>query len=305
MAIVAIADVPVRVRSNSASVTQMATHRFPELDATVRHEADLDVRVVSAPLVGAPDRLAWEIRDGRELHLALPNLRVVIDLDRASGTMHLVDSTLAEGSEAWRVIEGMLFSVINRRDRHPLHAATLRAGDRSLVLHGPSGVGKSTLMWEAHRAGMEVLSDDATRVQLSPELRVWGDGAPPRILLLDDVRDRYAELRGLPAQAMGADNEPKVIVRLNPDSDWMPYGRNPRVVLLSRSGAERLAVIRATSEEIFSALMSAEEAEMDLSPGNRERAFRALSEPGGYRMDLSMRATDAIPALRELLEPRS
>jgi len=296
----------VRVRSNSASVTTMATNRFPALAVTARHEADLEVRVMPSPPMHAADRLTWELRGGRELHLALPTLRAVVDLDRASGAMDVVDSTLIEGSETWRVLEGVLFSVVVRRDRHPLHAAALRAtdGSRSLVLHGPSGVGKSTLAWEAHRAGIDVLSDDATRVQLTPELRVWGDGAPARILLLDDVRGRYADLRALTAHAMGPDNEPKVIVRLGQGPDWVPYGRNPRVVLLSRSGAETVTVTHAPPHEIFTALMSAEEAEMDLSPGNRERVLGALAAAGGYRMDLSPRATDAIPKLRELLELR-
>lgn len=296
---VAVAGIPVRVMSASALARAVASDRFPVLGGDTTPLAQLEIRAVDA-IDERPRALHWELRDGDTLVLRSPAARAALDLERASGMMEVLAEEIAPGGTARRTIEGLLLALTNRRDRHPIHAATLRTNENALLLHGRSGIGKSTLAWEAHRAGIGVLSDDASRIQLSPELRVWGDGTSARLHLLEHVRDAYDDLRGLPTQAMGADNEPKVSVALNGDAS-MPYARHPRVVLLSRSGAGRVRVERASPDEIYSALSTAAEAEMDLAPRNRERVLRALAAAGGYRLDLTSRASEAVPVLEEML----
>jgi hypothetical protein len=299
--IVAIAGVPVRVRANSRVVIAMATSRFPEVSASTHAAAYVDVRVTNDSAVPR-DPMQWSLDDVRdELRMDAGVFRATAQMTDATATLELTETALTDWPQMRRAFEGLLLSLVNRRDRHPIHAATLASHNSALVLHGRSGVGKSTLAWEAHRGGICVISDDASRIQRSPELRVWGDGTPPRILLLEAVRDRYAELRSLRAEPMGGDNEPKAAVRLDRDAEWTPSARNPRVVLLSRSGAPRVSVTEVGSDEIYAALMAAPEAEMDLSPRNREGVLRALAARGGFRMDLSPRAADAVPVLKEFL----
>ena len=296
--LIAIAGIPVLLTTPSDVVMAFATGRFPLVQ---RGEPAARIGVGPLPEHATQPRLpAWSLH-GQVLEVRTPHVAARIQLDDGSGSAAVDTIALATDPNARRALEGVLYSIVNRRDRHPLHAAALRLGDSSLVLYGPSGTGKSTLAWEAHRAGIHVLSDDATRIQLDPELRVWGDGTPARIHLLEDVERGDAAGRNAATETIGAGADRKASVTLPAPADWVPYGRNPRVVLLSRGGAQRVSVAQATADEILATLMSAPEAELDLSPGNRERVIHALSARGGFRMDLSPRAAEAIPHLREML----
>lgn len=304
VATIAIAGVPVRVESEIALVRRYASQRFPPAD-----DAPIAVHVRVRALSrretqAAPPRgIRWTLRDADHLCAEDVTVRAELDLERGMGEIEIDERALAHDAALRRALfEGMLYVLINRRDRHPVHAAALRLGDAALVLHGSSGVGKSTVAWEAHRAGIAVLADDASRIQLSPELRVWGDGTPARIHLLEPTGRRYDELRDLAAEPMGADNEPKLVVSLPPDPAGLPYARAPRVVLLTRSGTDVVRIRPASAGEISAALLNAPEAEMDLAPANRARVIQALAARGGWHMDLSPRASDAVPHLRAMLQ---
>ena len=47
----------------------------------------------------------------------------------------------------------MTLLLVARQDRQPVHAAMVAGGSAALLLAGPTGVGKSTLAYAAHRAG--------------------------------------------------------------------------------------------------------------------------------------------------------
>lgn len=58
-----------------------------------------------------------------------------------------------------RVVQYPLVDVLAELGRHSLHAAVV-ARDRSLIVLGGAGAGKSTLAYAAHRRGWRVLTDD-------------------------------------------------------------------------------------------------------------------------------------------------
>jgi hypothetical protein len=60
----------------------------------------------------------------------------------------------------WRVLAGLVMELAEARNWFGLHAAGAVVGGRGLLLTGPSGVGKSTLIGRLHEAGHGVLSDD-------------------------------------------------------------------------------------------------------------------------------------------------
>lgn len=296
-----MAGIPVLVESDGPLLPRLMSSRFPPPEnRDARPLARLHAVTRSDVNTGS-DAIHWRMDGADDLLVEGPSFTGLVDVARGIARVTLDELVLARSDALRRtIVEGLMYTLVIRRDRHPVHAATLRLGDAALVLHGPSGVGKSTLAYVAHRAGIDVLADDATRVQLAPELRVWGDGTPARIHLFEHVRARFDELRDLEAIEMNPSEEPKVVVVTGGVS--APYARRPRVCLLSRPGVERVTVRRAGPAEIRERLLAAPEAEMDLAPANRGRVYSALAAPGGWHITLSPRAEDAVPHLRRLLE---
>jgi len=199
-----------------------------------------------------------------------------------------------------------------RRDRHPIHAAALRLGDRALILHGRSGAGKSTLCYVASRHGMEVLADDAIRVQRTPSLRVWGgagdrsrdSGNARHIHVRPDVRERYAELREHDALPLRNTGPLKYVVTLpsRETQSRTPFVSRVRVCVISSERCDGPTACAPVSEdEIVATILSAPESWSDFHPAGREPAVRAIARGGGWRLTLSNDPDAALPCLRAML----
>lgn len=94
------------------------------------------------------------------------------------------------------VLGSLVLNLIAHADRQPLHAAGVRRGRHTLLLHGRSGAGKSTLAYAALRSGWDVLSDDAVYLQSRPVLRVWARAA--RLHLPSESARWFPELADRP-----------------------------------------------------------------------------------------------------------
>lgn len=298
-----VAGLPVRVASNSERVVAVAAARFASLPAPTRAACHMTI-VVQAGGEANSDWTdqQWRFPDADRAVVSGPGLSAAIHL--AAGTaVAVADEAFVEDASAFMrtVLEAIAFTLLTRRDRHPVHAATLCVGDAALLLHGPSGVGKSTLSYLAYRAGIGVLAEDATRIQLQPALRVWGDGTVPRIHLLEHARETFGELCAYRAERMSNDGVRKLAVELAPPAAQCPtFARSARVCLLARQdGAVSLRL--AAPGEIRDALVFSKEAVFDLAPVQRERVATALAAPGGWHLTLSRRAEDALPHLRSML----
>ena len=247
--------------------------------------------------------LTWQFPTPDEAMVRGGGMLGHVDVATGSGILH-VSRRFANGARFHlEVIEGTPQILIIRRDRHPVHAAALRRGDVALLLHGPSGVGKSTLAYLAYRAGIDVLSDDSTKVQLEPELRVWGDGSPARVQLLEQARRDFPELaQGEPRTSTGDVAPPKIPVDTRREGrPFRPYVRQARVCLLSRDARpiDRSAV---APDEIRRALLDAPEAVLDLNPGARAQVAAALAGDGGWRLKLSDDVNAALPHLLAMFD---
>jgi len=90
--------------------------------------------------------------------------------------------------QEWRLflLGSALGYLCHQRGFLPLHAASLRIGDRTVAIAGPSGAGKSTLSLALTRRGHALLSDDVTVLRVEgqapaqvlpayPRLKLWRD----------------------------------------------------------------------------------------------------------------------------------
>jgi hypothetical protein len=285
------------VRSNAPAIERLALERHGTAgDAPPACAIAITLRDVDIP---GPDEVSWHIGEGT-IQLSARGLSARVDLERGAASVDVNESFMLQRAVFQRcVLEGIPYTLLTHRDRHPVHASAIRSGNTALLLRGPSGVGKSTLAYEAHRQGLAVLSDDVCRVQLRAEPSVWGDTPRPIVRLLDDARRRFPELAEVPAVWMSGGGIVKLEVPLS--DAHRPFVRAARVCLLRRGTGATVRITPASAEEIHDDLMNAPESQLDLHPTQRAQVARFLSAAGGWHMELSSDPADAVRYLRELL----
>jgi hypothetical protein len=214
-----------------------------------------------------------------------------------------VTEALARDGEHFRgwVVEGLALALLTRLDRQPLHAAAVARGGRALLLAGRGGVGKSTLTYAAHRAGLQVLSEDIVFVQLNAAPRVW---AMPRLAhLLPDAARFFPELAGI-APVLRANGKWKIPVSLLPadgSAPPLPVADRVGICLLAR-GEGGPIIERVPPGEAVDALAGRLEPGFDLFASTIAARVRPLAERGAWRLILPPHPSDAVPALEAMLD---
>lgn len=300
---VSVAGVTVRVTSNSRDVIEAARRRFAaggfhNAASACRLEVSVAAGSATAP---AAIEVHWEFPGDDRAVVAAAGLSAEVGLESGIATVQVEDWFVRNAAQFRRtVLEGIVFMLLTRRDRHPVHASVLRVGDAALLLHGPSGVGKSTLAYAAWRAGVGVLADDVARVQLQPELRVWGDGVAARIHLVEGARNQFAELPDHRPERISADGLEKLVVDASQPGTPPPFVRAARICLLARHRGP-VVVRDATPGEIRDTMLGARETAFDRAPAQRARVVDALASPGGWHLTLSADPSAALPHVQRML----
>ena len=297
--------IPVQLRSNSIEVTESVRETYGQFDGTADFppaEPPIRIRIAVVADRSAPvdvDRVEWQFPTADTALMRSNGLIGTLDLAARTAVAYIERSFLAQQAQLRHtVLEGMILTLVGRYDRHPVHGAALRAGDAAVLLHGPSGVGKSTLSYLAHRNGIDVLADDVIRVQLEPELRIWGMSG--RVHLPADSRRRFSELAGTSEMVRSSAGSAKLAVDLAPPPAGLPpYVRRVKVCLVERGDTLRLTP--ATPAEIERAILESREAKSDLNPVRRTRVAALLADGGGWRLQLGGRLRPVLGRLREML----
>ncbi|MBV9110364.1 MAG: hypothetical protein JO306_13210 [Gemmatimonadetes bacterium] len=211
-----------------------------------------------------------------------------------------VDAALVDDTLLFRalVVEALALFLVTRMDREPLHAAAVVRGDAALVLAGRSGVGKSTTVYAAARAGLRVLAEDAVFLQLRP-FRVWG--MPAEVRLGPESARFFPELAHVAVTRMANGKEKRVVpLRGTPGASEWPLAERVGVCLLSRGGPPRVEPLSA--EEMVSALADVPEPGFSHFAASIRPRVRLLAARGGWRLALPGDPADTVGMLHEMLD---
>ena len=104
----------------------------------------------------------------------LLNIHNVTRILVQNGASITVDILQQDSTASWRLflLGSALGFLCHQRGLFPLHAATVKIGNRTVALAGHSQVGKSTLAFELTRRGHGLLSDDVTVLRMEPKIEV-------------------------------------------------------------------------------------------------------------------------------------
>jgi hypothetical protein len=297
-----VLGLPVRFESNSEVVTNLAADTFGHALPSNRpwRRKPLTVKVVVHGEDVAPSTVRVWSPDPARLIIHGADRVAVADPIRRQAIAYVSCGLVARRIEfGHTVLEALTFAIVDHYDRHPVHAAAI-AGDGAMVLLiGPSGVGKSTVAYAAHLAGLTVVSDDTVWVQLRPHVTVWG---PPqrarRITLTPDASDRFPTLAQ--AQPLELPNgKTKIVVPL---CGTTPVTKGRVVVCVLRPTHDATALVRARPEVVANALMREPEPGFDRFPTRLAACARALAGIGGWELTVSNDPSSAVPHLLAMLD---
>jgi len=259
------------------------------------HEGD------EGPAVHAP--VICRLPDNERLIVQTPGSVGLLDLRRRDAVAYITPALLADRAHAqYALLHIMTFPLVVQFDRYPVHAAVIARGPVALILAGPAGTGKSTLALQAHRQGLNVLSDDIAYIQLRPVFRVWGD-LPGRVYLTLDAGAHFPDLVGR-VPTLLANGTEKLLVRF--PYEWSGRGgRDPMatrvgVCLLERNGS-RASLGPASPQEVRAFLGKELGIARPLFGPGMDEAVELLAQGPSWKVSLSSDPKDAVPLLDSML----
>ena len=303
-----VLGIDTRFESNSQYVIDLADEAFgawrtlaPEMRSST---ASVCVRLVvhdNAEHGHAPSPVRHISTDDGRLLVHSPGSLAIVDPSRRESLAYVTTSLVAH-REHFRetVLEAITFALLASFDRHPIHAAAIIRGGHAVLLAAPSGTGKSTLAYLAHRAGIGVLSDDHVWVQLEPALRIWG--GPLNVRLVAEASGHFPELSEL-APASLTRGTLKTALKLG-DVSQADHARCDSATVCVMTRGAKVALDRIGGSEMAEELARQLTPGFDRFAGRHDEVVRALTADGGWRLTLSANPFDALPLLQRMLDER-
>ena len=306
--VIPVLGIQTRFTTNAPAVLEIVEQCFGAWHALAANDVDADAdRVVEVRVAVVSDHADQRDTTGAAItHEMSDDLRFVArsaggaaESDPANRIATIVATrALVADRERFRaeMLEAAVLALLSCYDRHPLHAAAVAHRGHALLLAAPSGTGKSTLAYACHEAGLDLLGDDHVRVQLAPSLRVWG--WPGRVRLLAEAAAQLG-VAGEPVKLANGKLKSVVEARCAVTADRL-VANDVTLCVLTRDG-DSVSIDPLAPDALARALEAQLAPGFDRFPARWPRVVRALTERGGWRLNLSRDARDAVPVVRNLL----
>jgi hypothetical protein len=303
-----VLGIPTRFATNDRDMLEIVEESFDVWRALASHEPiEEDApEPVDVHIFVRDDRGTTHASAGPIEHHMSDDLRfvarsvdavAVTDPARRVATIRASRALVAERDRfSAEMLEAVVLALLSCYDRHPLHAAAVAHREQALLLAAPSGTGKSTLAWLCHSAGLDLLGDDHVRVQLAPSLRIWG--WPARVRLLAETALRMGVSHS-PERLLNGKRKAVIDARHGVSAGRL-VAREATVCVLSRDGGP-LTLAPLSPEAVARALEAQLAPGFDRFPERWPLVLRELTARGGWRLNLTDDAHDALPIVRDLL----
>ena len=299
-----VLGVPVRFYANDLSVREAVTASFGQWRVLDRWPHLLAMRGVNVRL-----KVIGDTEGGRtDVTYDVTPARVEFRIGRSHGVAHMarreayahVTRELVSDSAlfGYGVLEALTLTLVTTLDRQPVHGALLRRDELGIVLAGPSGMGKSSVGYLAQMRGFEMLSDDATYVQLDGAQRVWG--SPGRSYVPKDVASRIAELRDREPRLLPSGKRKIVAALKGVSGERPPVVDRVGVCLLQRDGGKAW-IRRVQPAAVATFLLEGLGPQRALYAATAAPAVEWLAGDGGWLINLSSDPGDGVRLLESVV----
>ena len=189
---------PLDIAANDPQVIAHAEAAYGIFaDGPQENTPPLRLRVVSDPSATAgPPWPAHSFRAYRDLMSVVsgPQNLLTFDAERRTGAGFFSSALLDDPDYFIRTfLNCFTYMTLQRHHMTPFHAAGVVCHGQSFFFAGPTGAGKSSLVYFLATRGYDLLSDDASYL-VGDEVRA----NPSRLHLRTEARDLFPELRDLP-----------------------------------------------------------------------------------------------------------
>lgn len=284
-----VLGVPVRFESNDADLDAFIRLQFPDAAAHIPHVAAISI--VQTTETSPSSLPAGRLLTPHLLALDGPGLQAFADA-RELRAGAICDRCAPPVLAA--LLDTLALFLVTSQDRTPLHAAALRCGDAAMLLAGPSGIGKSTLAYAAHAAGITIMTDDAVYIQRAPTLRVWA--LPRRVHVPTSSAVYFPELATVTPIQM-----PNGKVKLPVEIQRTGASARPAgICVLVRHGPD--VPERISADDAATLLTSDIDPGFDRFADTLPDCIREIAQAGAWRLRVAGTPADVIDSLLPLLD---
>jgi hypothetical protein len=290
--------------TNSVYVRDLIEETFgawrdlPPGEAYSTERVNVSLVVHDGEETGDPAPLTFRLPDEERMLVHSTGSVGTADVARRAAVAYITPALAAQRNHfRYGFIEALTFVLLTPLDRQPVHAAAVRRDGPALLLAAPSGTGKSTLAFAAHRAGMAVLSEDAVYVQLTPGVRVWGRPGP---VFLHPDADRWFGPIGPSSSIARANGREKMATFPSSNHARPLFADGAGVCLLQRGETARLE--RISPNDAATAMLASLEEGFTRFRATIGPAFLALAQGGAWRLTMPPAPVECVPLLERAFD---